>query len=218
MPVVHVNDIELFYERTGDGPAMLLVHGNGEDHTIFDRLIPLLASRYTVYAVDSRGHGRSSAVDSFDYGGMADDMVALIGALGLERPRFYGFSDGGIIGLMIAIRHPDLLSSLIVSGANVDPSGIRWIWRLPIRIQYRLTGDPKLKLMLEQPHIPCSDLACITIPTTVTVGSRDVVSLSHTRMIARCIPSCRLLLFPGESHGSYVIHSDKLSALLLEPS
>ena len=114
-----VNGMEMYYEVLGHGDPLILLHGNGEDHTIFDKSAPLLAERYTCYLPDSRGHGQSSPADSLSYEVMAEDVITFIDALGLERPVLYGFSDGGILGLLVAMKRPGLLGRLIISGANL---------------------------------------------------------------------------------------------------
>lgn len=218
MPTVAVNGIELYYEQNGTGTPLILVHGNGEDHTIFNEIIPMLMVHFTVFALDSRGHGNSTKVDAFDYQSMANDIVSFIDALGLSqsRPVFYGFSDGGILGLLIASQHPDLFSKLIVSGANVFPKGMRARWLLLFKLLYRLHKDPKIKMMLEQPDISAQQLASISIPTLVLAGTHDMVSRTHTQYIASQIPGSTLKFLSGEGHGSYVVHSTKLYPLITE--
>ena len=95
---IHINRQILFYEKTGEGSPILLLHGNGEDHTIFDALIPQLEQSHTVYAIDSRGHGASNPTEDYHYSGMAEDIKELITSLEIDSPIIYGFSDGGIIG------------------------------------------------------------------------------------------------------------------------
>ena len=118
---IQLNGQILYYEKYGEGQPFLLVHGNGETHEIFDVLIPELAEHYTVYAIDSRGHGLSASPKELHYMDMADDMAAFIDALELKAPLFYGFSDGGIVGLLLASKYPDKLSKLMISGANLTP-------------------------------------------------------------------------------------------------
>ena len=72
---LHVNGVKLYYRVSGHGPAVILVHGNGEDHSIFDETAALLSCDYTVYALDSRGHGKSSAVETLGYQNMADVTI-----------------------------------------------------------------------------------------------------------------------------------------------
>lgn len=205
---VTVNGIQLYYEVAGQGPAMLLLHGNGEDHTTFDVLAKRLESRYTLYMPDSRGHGQSSPVPHLTYDEMAMDAAAFIRQLGLERPVVLGFSDGGIVALLLACRCPDLVGKLVVCGANRTPKGLRAGTRRAIRLANLLHHSDKLDLMLQQPHITDKMLGAITAPTLVLAGEKDMILPQETRAIARAIPGARLLVLPGEDHGSYVEHSD----------
>lgn len=120
---ITVNGARLFYIKAGQGSPVVLLHGNNQSHRIFDLLIRQLKRDHTVYALDSRGQGRSETGDRpLTYGQMARDTAAFIRLLGLRRPALYGFSDGGIVGLLLAIHHPELLSRLAVSGANAQPA------------------------------------------------------------------------------------------------
>lgn len=205
-----VNGTRLYYEKTGDGAPFILLHGNGEDHTIFDMLIPELSKYYSVYAVDSRGHGQSDRATELSYDTMACDIAEFIQKLGLIKPILYGFSDGGIIGLILAICSPHMLSLLIVSGANTQPSGIRFFPLLLIKAVYFLTRSAKMKLMLTEPDIKKEDLNKIKTPAVILAGSRDLIKQSHTEYIAENIPGSTLQILKGEDHSSYVIHSKKL--------
>ena len=97
---IQLNSQVLYYEKQGDGAPLLLLHGNGEDHSIFDALLPQLTARFTVYAPDSRGCGLSSPSKEYHYTDMAADMVNLIHAIGIGRASILGFSDGGIVALL----------------------------------------------------------------------------------------------------------------------
>ena len=205
-----VNGLKLFYHKEGSGRPVILLHGNGEDHTIFDVAIRDLARSYTVYALDSRSHGKSDPVPTLTYREMAEDVAAFIRQQGLEKPALVGFSDGGVVALLVALRWPDLPGRLVVAGANMTPAGIKQPWRTLMRVQNRISPDPKLDLMLTQPHLAGWQLTGITAPTLVLAGEKDLIDETQTRRIARSIPGAKLLILPGETHGSYVIHSDKL--------
>ncbi|MDM8200772.1 alpha/beta fold hydrolase [Allofournierella massiliensis] len=205
-----VNGLKLFYHKEGSGRPVILLHGNGEDHTIFDVAIRDLARSYTVYALDSRSHGKSDPVPTLTYREMAEDVAAFIRQQGLEKPALVGFSDGGVVALLVALRWPDLPGRLVVAGANMTPAGIKQPWRTLMRVQNRISPDPKLDLMLTQPHLAGWQLTGITAPTLVLAGEKDLIDESQTRRIARSIPGAKLLILPGETHGSYVVHSDKL--------
>jgi pimeloyl-ACP methyl ester carboxylesterase len=205
-----VNGIRIYYEQYGQGRPIILLHGNGENHKIFNKLINQLQKRYTVYAIDSRGHGKSTKVKELDYETMTEDIVAFIRTLKLEKPILYGFSDGGIMGIILASKYPGLLSKLIISGANLNPAGVKEKDMKLFRLIYRITKSIKFLMMLTQPNIHEEELNKIDIPTLVLAGSNDLIKEEHTRLIANKIPGSTLRILEGENHMSYVVHSPKL--------
>lgn len=213
---IQLNGQVIYYEKTGEGSPIILAHGNGETHKIFDILIPELSKKHTVYALDTRGHGESATAEEYHYSDMAEDIAAFVHALDLKKPAFYGFSDGGITGLITASRYPSLFSSLAVSGANLTPRGLKYFMRRSIRKSYRRKKNPLTKLMLKEPHITKYELSRITVPTLILAGSKDMVKKKETKKIAKYIPNATLHILPGEDHGSYVIHSPKLFPLLAD--
>ena len=211
---IRVNGIDLFYEKKGQERPIILLHGNGESHKIFDTLTRQLIPKFSVYAIDSRGHGKSGKTKRLDYGDMARDIAAFINELEIEKPMLYGFSDGGIIGLLLAIRYPALLSKLIISGANTRPDGINSMWTFLIKASYFFTRSGKDKLMLTQPNITDAELNSIAIPTLILAGSKDMIKAEHTKNIAQNIPGSALKILDGETHASYVINSEKLYGII----
>ena len=211
---IDVNGVTLYYEQTGSGSPIVLLHGNGEDHSIFDELVQELSKSFLVYAVDSRGHGGSTKTQTLDYKVMTNDIAELIKNLNLAKPVMLGFSDGGILGLMLASGYPDLLSKLIVCGANAHPNGIRTPYLLIMKLFYRLTKNEKLKLMVTQPDISDSELMRISVPTLVLAGIRDLIKKRHTEHIASFISCAHMRILGGESHSSYVVHSPKLYTII----
>ena len=213
---VEVNGVRLHYAAAGEGKPVLLVHGNGESHALFDTQIARLAAAgYRVYAPDSRGHGANAPLDEYHFADMAEDMYCLIRALGLEKPALYGHSDGGIIGLLLALAHPDALSCLAVSGANLHPEGIAPAVLEEFRREYAETGDPLYALMLTEPDIAPERLAGISIPVLVTAGEHDLILPEETARIAAHLPRARLVTVAGADHGSYIIGSEIMGELLL---
>ncbi|MDR3075608.1 MAG: alpha/beta hydrolase [Candidatus Methanoplasma sp.] len=212
--MIHANGIDIHYEVRGSGPAVILLHGNGEDMRIFDRLAEDLCPEYTVFLMDTRGHGGSQRADSFHYSDITEDVAAFIKGLCIRKPVLYGFSDGGIVGLMLAAKYPDMLSGLIVSGVNMTPKNLRLGFRMYIRLLHMINGDPLLKLMLDEPSIKESDLRCIVVPTLVTVGSKDIVSVSHAEYVADNVRNGRLSIAEYEDHSSYVVNSEKLYPMI----
>ena len=173
MFVTH-NGIQLYYDVKGNGRPLILLHGNGEDHTIFEEAAEVLSQQYRCYLVDSRGHGQSTPVSELHYQEMAGDMIAFMEKLDLKDVVFYGFSDGGIIGLLAAMRC-DRITDLITSGANLTPNGVKTGLKLFFQGVYLVTKDPKMRLMLEEPHITEDDLKTIKARTLILAGSKDAV-------------------------------------------
>lgn len=205
----------LHYQQWGSGHPLILLHGNGEDLTIFNEAAQVLSERFCVYALDLPGHGRSHRPQVLHYRHIAQAIRSFIRSLGLDKPYLYGFSDGGIIGLMLAIDSPHLLSKLVISGANLEPEGLRLFTRMSTAVRCRLTGSEKAQMMLSEPYISTQSLGSITVPTFVTAGQFDCIKPAHTRLIAASIPGSRLDIFPGQLHGSYVVHSPKIAQYLL---
>ena len=207
---ITVNGIRLYYEVTGKGPAVILVHGNGENHSIFKETADLLSQDYTVYALDSRGHGKSSGKENISYEKMAKDVAEFIRLLELDRPACCGFSDGGIIGILAASKYPGLFSRLVICGANAYPEGLKRRWLILFGFLGLLFHDPRVLMMLNEPQISGKELEQISVPTLILAGERDMVLTSHTQYLASKIKNSLLRILPGETHGSYVIHSRKL--------
>lgn len=212
---VTVNGVQLYYEKTGTGRPLVMAHCNSMDHKIFKKAAKALSSRFTVYCPDTRDHGKSQRVKTLHYDDMAEDMRAFITALGLEKPVFYGFSDGGVTGLLLAARCPDLLSALIVSGASLRPDSTKDLPLRFFRLWSHVDRSDKMRIMLREPDITDETLRSITVPTFVTAGQRDLIREDHTRHIAETIPGARLRIFPGVGHTGYIVRSRKIADYIL---
>lgn len=214
--IQQTSKINLYYEKTGTGVPLIMLHGNGEDHTIFNKATAVLKKHFTVYAIDTRGHGKSSPVDELHYEDMANDVYEFICKLNLEKPIVYGFSDGGIVALILAIKHPEAISRIVASGVNTQPNGLNTINLLIYKITYFFTRAKRIKLMLTEPNITDTQLNNIKIPVSVTGGSKDMIKQSHLKHIADNIPNSTLTIFNGELHGSYVVNSTKIADFIIE--
>ena len=214
--VEDVNGIKLYVETYGKGQPMLQIHGNGESIASMGHQIRYFSDRYRVIAADSRGHGKSEMGSGrLTYEQMADDLNALLEKRGLKSVYVLGWSDGGILGLLLAIRHPDKVSRLAIMGANLNPAGA-YNWALDLVTakdkqidQMIAKGDtsqpwPRLKqyfdLLGKQPNIPVAQLKAITVPTLVMAGDRDVIADTHTLEIFHGLPNAQLAIFPGATH------------------
>ena len=202
------------YEHTGEGAPLILLHGNGEDHHIFDELVAAIFDRYEIYALDTRGHGESATPAEYHYTDMADDVANFIEYYDIKKPAILGFSDGGIIALLTAIRHPETVGRLIVCGANTTPKGLKWRTRREIKKDYKKTKSDLIAMMLREPNITDIQLKGIRVPTVVVAGEKDIIAPKHTQYIAETIPGATIHIMEGENHGSYVIHSDKLKSVV----
>ena len=212
---LHVNGLDLFYEKSGEGKPLILLHGNTETHRIFDRAIPLLAARYTVYAIDSRGHGESDKVERYHYDDMKEDVRCFIEQLQLTRPLLCGASDGAIIGLILASAYPALLSGLIACGANTKPSGIRDGWMKFFAFANSKVNDPRMDMMLTEPNITAEMLQRIAVPTLVLAGGHDMIKRADTEFIAASIKNSELRILPLQGHTSYISHRKRIAKLIL---
>ncbi len=210
-----VNSTRIYYEIIGKGRPLIMVHGNSEDHTIFDEAVKKLRDSFKIYLIDSRGHGKSNKVEEYHYEDMAEDMIAFMRMLNLNDVAYYGFSDGGIIGLLLAMKS-DRISRLIISGANLSYEGLTKKCRFLIKALYFFTKDPRVKMMFYEPNIDPKDLEAIKAKTIVMAGEKDLVSYEETKRIADHIPGSRLRILEKEGHGSYIIHKEKIADILLE--
>ena len=210
------NGTRFYYETYGAGAPLLLIHGNGESIGSFKGQIGEFATHHRVIAMDSRGQGKSElGTTTLTYEQMAEDSNALLDYLSLRQVEVLGWSDGGIIGLLLTIRHPEKVSMLAVMGANLQPdAAYPWAVDGIVRVRDRITKqlanskNPKpLQLQLQlldlvgnQPHIPLSDLANMHVPTLVMAADRDVIRDQHTLSMFHAIPKSQLAIFPGATH------------------
>lgn len=219
----------LWVVTRGAGRPLVLLHGNGEDHHVFDRMVPALGADRTLVGVDSRAHGRSPRGEGpLRIAAMADDVVAVLDHLGLARPDVLGFSDGGNVALELASRHPDRVDRLVVVGANLFPAGLTARALAEVRLAHAVLAAaagvvPALRgtverfsLMVHDPRIDPADLAAVASPTLVVVGERDVVRPEHTRLLVDALPDARLVVVPRAGHLLPLCAPDRLAALVTE--
>lgn len=208
--------VRLHYEVSGSGKPLIMLHGSGEDMSIFSEALPLLEKHFTVYRIDSRCHGESTKKAPLHYDLIADDVYRFIVLLELDKPIVYGFSDGGIAALILAYTHPDSVSAIAVSGANTSPKTLKLLYRLGYMKLSVFTYDAKARMIATEPHITKEDLERIKVPALVMAGEKDMIKEEDTRFIASSIRTSRLLILPGESHNSYIIGSGKIADILVD--
>lgn len=199
-------DIKLHYVEKGEGFPLILLHGNGEDHTYFLHQIEHFSKSRRVIAIDTRGHGASPRGNTtFTIKQFADDLLAFMDEHQIEKADILGFSDGGNIALTFALQHQHRINKLILNGANLFPQGVKASVQIPIVIGYYLAkllgGKAKaelLGLMVKEPNISPDELQVLTVPTLVIVGDHDMIKTSHTELIAASIPNSTLCTIPGD--------------------
>ena len=213
--LVQSADAQIFYlEYPSPHPhaqTLILLHGNGEDGSYFERQMDAFASRFRVIALDTRGHGRSPRGEApFTIRQFADDLLAFMDGQGIERAHLLGFSDGGNIALAFALAHPERVGKLVLNGANLDGGGVKPSVQLPIVAGYGAASlfarwsvrahrkAEMLSLMVNDPNIAPEELAELRVPTLVVAGTRDMIKEEHTRLIARNIPGARLAFVEGD--------------------
>ncbi len=221
--------IKLYYETYGQGKPLLLIHGNGGSIRDWRYQIPYFSQYYKVIAVDSRAQGKSiDNSDVLNYEMMTDDIAALLTHLKIDSAYVVGWSDGGINGLLLAIRHPEKVKKLAITGANlkpdtsvIDPEGTKMITtdlaKLRAADQTAVTKNTiKLLHMMEvEPHISLADLHTIKCPTLVMGGDFDVIRPEHTLQIFQNIPQAYLWILPESGHGTVHHYKKEFNAKVL---
>jgi pimeloyl-ACP methyl ester carboxylesterase len=223
MPYASVNGLTMYYEVHGHGPPLLLLHGG--TGSIPETWIPHFSPRFRVVAPEFMGHGRTAdAMDRpFHYHDLAEDMTELMRQLEMERAFIVGYSDGGIIGLDLAIHHPERVTRLVTTGANARVDGytaenIEFIRTfdpaaLAVSETYaRLSPDgpghwPVLLTRLKpmwtvEPHFTLEELQRIEAPTLIIISDGDIVTPEHAVEMFRTIPDAQLCVVPHAGHGA----------------
>jgi len=228
-----IRGFKMYYETYGKGEPLLIIHGNGGSINNFLYQIPYFAKNYQVVIADSRSQGKSvDAADSLSYEMMTDDLNALLDNLHLKSCYVIGWSDGGINGLLLAIRHPDKVKKLAITGANlwpdttaVDPFVYNWALKQNITVNDSLkrtkTPSPELKnahkllhLLTYEPHIKVADLNKITCPALVIGGDHDVIQPKHTMLIAQSIPNSYLWIIPNSGHSTPIFKKEQFNKVV----
>ncbi len=246
MAHVEINGAELYSEVAGSGEPVLLLHGGFCSLESLRKISDALVPDHQVFAFERPGHGRSADIEvDYNYEAGVAEALAYLEAHGLESAHVIGYSDGAIIGLLLARDHPDRVRSLVAISANLDPTafthspegaGAPRLSALPPaadpkpdmeRMHYdRLSPDgpghadavlAKLfRLWTSEPRIDPASLAAVASPTLIMAGDRDTIRPDHSLLIASSIPGAQLCIVPGTSHGLVGERPELIASIIRE--
>ena len=215
---IQLEDFLMHYEEKGDGEPLVLLHGNGEDLGYFAGQMEYFREAYRVIALDTRGHGESErGTAPFTLEQFGRDLYDCLRKMETGPVHLLGFSDGGNIALAFGREHPEMVRSLILNGANLDPWGVKLSVQLPIVAGYGMVSllapflrDCRRKkeiqgLMVREPHYEKADLEALTMPVLVIAGDRDMIKDEHTRLIYASLPNAELRVL----HGTHFIAKEE---------
>ena len=220
----NIRGIKMYVEEYGEGKPLLMIHGNGGSIKSFKKNIPYFAKNYHVIATDSRAHGKSTDnQDSLSFMMMADDEAALLDAMHIDSAYVIGSSDGGIISLEMAIRHPEKVIKFASTGADICPDSsakaiMPTFWNEEKEFyeanknKIFTSAEEKNKFKVKmldwyQPNIQLSELQAIPCPALIICGDHDIIKIEHTVQIYQNIPHAYLWILPNSGHGTLSEHA-----------
>jgi len=234
-----VNGIKIWYASFGTkearGEPVILLHGGLANANYWGNQVKALQSRYRVIVMDSRGHGRSSRDDKpYGYDLMASDVLALMDFLKIPKAAIVGWSDGAIIGLDIALNHPERLTKLFAFAANSDPSGVSDITSSPVFNAFIARAEKEYetlsptpteyqsflaqvqKMWETQPNWTADDLARISVPVWIVDADHDeAIKRENIEFMAANVPNAGLLLQSEVSHFSFIQDPEQFTSDVL---
>ena len=223
---IELGDITMYFEAHGAGEPLVLLHGGFGSADVWANQIPVFSEHYYVIVPDSRAQGRTSDSDApISYHLMAEDTIRLMDYLGINSAYIVGWSDGGDIGIDLAIHHPERVRALVAFGANISPDGYQESFlnyvrnvtvddiKLMVGKQYlEMMPDPaRLPIILEkirtlyqtEPNFTPEELATITAPTLILDGENEtVINLDNPHKMAESIPDAQLVILPDAGHSA----------------
>jgi len=205
-----VNGMKIYYEVTGEGDPIVVLHGAYMNIPTMGGIIPRLAETHTVYALELQGHGRTNDIDRpITYPNLADDVAAFMDAVGLEKADIFGYSMGAATGLQLAIRHPEKVDQLVAASVAYDASGWQpaFTAMIPNMSPDMFVGSPmeeewkkfapdpegfrpfaeKLIALEHEPMAWEDDVKTLEVPILIIAGDADVSTLEHNVALFRLL-------------------------------
>lgn len=243
--IININGKKIYYEAYGQGTPLLLLSGGGINRSIrdFEKCIPGLSKHYRVIAPDTPGQGRSEQTDSLSYNLLTDFVSQLIDSLKIDSGYVVGWSDGAIVGLLLADRRADKIKKAIAVGANNGISGfvlpegfpldsvkipameywaasnkkdIEWYNTLTPKKDWRKMFNNMNRMVYEKEYFPASVYDRINIPVMLVLGDRDDISIEHGLDMHRQIKNSQYCVLPNTSHEVFTERPDLITQLAIE--
>jgi pimeloyl-ACP methyl ester carboxylesterase len=225
-----------FEDRAGPGVPVLLLHGGmSNSDALLGSIASVIGQQHRVVAFDRRGHGRTADTDRpFHYDAMADETIAFLESVVAEPAHLVGWSDGGIVALLVALRRPELVERLVLIGVNyhfsgileldIDPDGefaqfmfTDYAERSPDGPEhFPVVVDKAITLFATEPTLTTTDIATVTAPALVLVGDDDLIVPHHTQSLYEALPAGQLCVIPGASHGAPMEKPALVAHLIVE--
>ena len=232
-----INGVNLYYETYGAGPPVLVLHGGTAFIETMHNQITALAPHHLVIAPDSRAHGRSTdGPGPLTYHQMAEDMIALMDRLHIAKADLVGWSDGGIIGLDLAIHHPDRIGRMVVIGTNFNVAGLTdmgsgsgpgpddpgvasqrrsYQFLSPTPARWPVFYGKVMTMWRTLPNYSLAELGAIKSPVLVMAGENDEIRRAHTDALAQAIPGAREVIIPAATHMAPLTHPAAVDAAVV---
>lgn len=212
-------DVEIYFETYGsaNNPTLVLIHGNGGHIETMRLQIDFFKDSYYVIVADNRTHGKSGDCTSLTYHDMASDYIAILNHLNIDKANILGQSDGGIIGLIMAMEYPTRINKLISAVPNTIASNdVIADWEVELSKNYRRLIDSMLlvndqsrnwkrekihmELMKNEPNIAFTELTKVKCPVLLITSDDDIIKPRHILDIYEHLPNAQLFMMPGATH------------------
>lgn len=224
-----VNGIKMYYETYDEGEPLLMLHGNGQSISAFMNQVDDFSKKYKVIIVDCRERGKSTydKTKELTFDIQVEDLKQFLDQQNIKKVKILGWSDGGILAILMALQHPDLVDKIACSGANIFPEGVtdeefkdskETLARL-IKENKNGKNDVYIDLYnldLKYPNLKYEDLKAIQCPSLIMAGDKDVIKTEHTVKIAESIPKGQLAIIPNSTHSVVVEKPELFNSLVMD--
>ncbi len=223
---VAVNGVKLFYEIYGEGEPLLMIHGNGGSFSCFENQVKEFSKHFKVILVDCRGRGNSTYQKGIEltFDLQVQDINLFLDQLNIPKTNILGWSDGGIIGLLLALKYPEKVNKLVTSGANIFPEGVIYLDDIKKTVAELISKNQGHKndldidlnnLDINYPNLKYTDLNVIKSKTLIIAGDHDMIKGEHTLKIYESIPNAQLAILPNSSHSALIENSNLFNEIVL---